>query len=145
MTCALKRFQDSWRALFSSVTELDGCERAEIYLPSIYLSPRHALDIVRFKEVINKHRSVTWCLIIHGYDVQTDSNPKEANIRLKSVVSVSLSSHIPRVKEMEVCAAAHHDACPLHPLRENDILPLCFLVQNVFHVLFISLPAENHY
>ncbi|GFU56417.1 hypothetical protein TNCV_2609391 [Trichonephila clavipes] len=73
---------------------------------------RDALDVFRFKEVTNKHRSVAWCIIIHEYEVRTDSTSKQANISLKNFVSVSLSSHRPRVKEMEVCAAIYHDACP---------------------------------
>ncbi|GFV98871.1 hypothetical protein TNCV_2913881 [Trichonephila clavipes] len=76
--------------------------------------PRYALDVFRFKEVINQHHSVAWRIIIHEYEVRTDNTSKQANIRLKNFVSVSLSSHRPRVKEMEVCAAVHHDACPYH-------------------------------
>ncbi|GFV45409.1 hypothetical protein TNCV_858471 [Trichonephila clavipes] len=126
MRCGLKRFQASWRALFSSVTKLGGWERAAICLPSI----SHTCSIgfksgefaghdkrgffFRFKEIIDQHRSVTWCIIIHEYEVRTDSTLKEANIRLKNFFSVSLSSHRPRVKGMEVCAAIHHDACPYH-------------------------------
>ncbi|GFU32994.1 hypothetical protein TNCV_4155751 [Trichonephila clavipes] len=62
--------------------------------------PRHALDVFRFKEVINQHRSAIWRIIIHEYEVRTDSTSKQANIRLKNFVSVSLSSHRPRVKVM---------------------------------------------
>ncbi|GFX63939.1 transposable element Tcb1 transposase [Trichonephila clavipes] len=66
------------------------------------------------QEVINQHHSVTWRIIIHEYDVKTDITSKQAIIRLKNFVSVSLSTHRPRVKEMEVCAAVTHDACPYH-------------------------------
>ncbi|GFT13573.1 retrovirus-related Pol polyprotein from transposon gypsy [Trichonephila clavipes] len=54
--------------------------------------PRHALDVFRFKEVINQHRLVTWRIIIHEYEVRTDSTSKQANIRLKNFISVSLRS-----------------------------------------------------
>ncbi|GFX61314.1 hypothetical protein TNCV_1171531 [Trichonephila clavipes] len=154
MSCGLKRFQASWRALFSSVMELGGCKMGcnlppehfsyihdRIYIRGVR-RPRHALDVFRFKEVINQHRSVTWRIMIHEYEVKTNSTSKQANIRLKNLVSVSLSSHRPCVKEMEVCAAIHHDT--FTPLMENDVFPLCFLVLNVFHVLSISLSTENH-
>ncbi|GFY21128.1 hypothetical protein TNCV_3991721 [Trichonephila clavipes] len=125
MVFGLKRFQASWRAIFSSVTELGGCKRATICRPSIshtcsivFNSGEFAGHDMRWmfsvsrKSVISQHRSVTWRIIIHEYEVRTDSTSKQANIRLKNFVSVSLSSHRPRVKEMEVCAAVHHDACP---------------------------------
>ncbi|GFU48336.1 hypothetical protein TNCV_1937771 [Trichonephila clavipes] len=61
---------------------------------------------------------------VKGSRVGTDRTTKRANIRLKNFVSVSLSSHRPRVKVMEVCAAIHHDACPYHyPHYRKDVFP----------------------
>ena len=78
------------------------------------LQTRNVLDIFGFKEVVNQKRTMTRCIIILEYEVRTNSTSKQANIRLKNFVSVLLTSHSSRVKEMKVCASVRHDACPYH-------------------------------
>ncbi|GFY04316.1 hypothetical protein TNCV_4414041 [Trichonephila clavipes] len=76
------------------------------------------LSTARF-HVGGSHQSAPLGDMAHEYEVRADSTSKQANIRLKNFVSVSLSSHRPRVKEMKVCAAVHHDACP-HTITPLD-------------------------
>ena len=76
--------------------------------------PCYALDVFRSKEVVNQKRTVTRRIIIHEYEVRTDSTSKRANLRLKNLVSVSFTSHRPRFKEMKACATVQHDACPYY-------------------------------
>lgn len=60
------------------------------------------LEIVSYMIVVHQNHSVRKCVIIHEYEYRTYSTSKQANTRLKYIVSVSCSSNKPRLKNVEV-------------------------------------------
>ena len=132
LCCGLKQFQVSYKALFSSGTEFNRCERSASCLPSIFLTYSIEFEsreftghvmcwIVCFMEVVNQTCTVTRRIMI--YEVRTTSTSKQANIRFKNFVSVIFF-------QSQTSSKVYGDLCgrstwclhiPLLPLTENDV------------------------